>query len=65
MCALFVLGAVEAHATNIRIPGDQPTIQAGLDAAVAGDTVLVGCGTYYEHDLTVMLGITLRSETGD
>ncbi len=33
----------------INVPGDQPTIQAGIDAATDYDTVLVDTGTWYEN----------------
>jgi len=38
--------AVPSRAATIRVPTDQPTIQAGINAANAGDSVVVAPGTY-------------------
>jgi len=43
--ALLVVTSA-ANASTIHVPGDQPTIQAGINAASAGDTVLVAAGWY-------------------
>jgi len=45
---IFALSAVSANAATIHVTADQPTIQAGLDAAGDDDTVLVAPGTYVE-----------------
>ncbi len=51
-------------ATTIYVPADQATIQAGINAAFSGDTVLVSPGTYIEN-LTIATSILLLSEQGD
>ena len=39
---------INAPATIINVPGNQPSIQAGINAAISGDTVLVQPNTYTE-----------------
>jgi len=45
-CGAAMGAAVEARSAVIRVPQDVPGIQAAMDAAASGDTVLVSPGTY-------------------
>jgi hypothetical protein len=65
VCSLL---PVDAAGKTIHVPQDQPTIQAGIDAARDGDTVLVAPGTYREYLRLERKTITLASHfhtTGD
>lgn len=65
---IFVLAILStrmsAQAAVIRVPGEQPSIAAGLAAASSGDVVEVACGTYHEHNLFTDRELLLRSATG-
>ncbi|TSA24529.1 PKD domain-containing protein [bacterium] len=47
LLSMFIVNT--AFAITINVPGDYPTIQAGINASVDGDTVLVQPGTYVEN----------------
>ncbi|MFC1890153.1 nitrous oxide reductase family maturation protein NosD [Thermodesulfobacteriota bacterium] len=62
--AATVFFSTPAPCDTIHVPSDQPTIQAGIDAAVDGDLVLVAPGIYVENIDFLGKAITLRSEAG-
>ncbi|MGO9019511.1 MAG: right-handed parallel beta-helix repeat-containing protein [Syntrophobacteraceae bacterium] len=61
---LFLYSALGAGAATLNVPGDYPTIQAGIDAAQDGDTVLVGPGTYMESIDFMGKAISVVSSNG-
>lgn len=56
--------AVTAQGATIRVPADELTIQAGIDAAAGGDTVLVAPGTYIENIRFRRKSIAVVSDAG-
>lgn len=61
IAAASILGlAAAAAADTIRVPQDQATIQAGVNAASTGDTVLVSKGVYTENVVVAIAGVTIK-----
>lgn len=59
------LCATALSAKTVHVPADQPTIQAGINAASNGDTVVVSAGTYYEQINFGGKAIIVRSQSGN
>jgi len=68
LCSFLLVHAPILPATIIQIPSDYPTIQAGINAAEDGDTVLVADGIYrgYGNQNISFMGkaIVVKSENG-
>lgn len=60
---LLLSGTAQAQQT-INVPADQPTIQAAINAANSGDTVLVASGTYVENINFGGKAVTVTSSGG-
>jgi parallel beta-helix repeat protein len=66
---LLSISSIRAWAVThyVRIPGKSPyydSIQAAINAASYGDTILVGAGEYYEQITVEKDGLTIRSQSG-
>jgi len=61
---LPILGADARAQTTIHVPRDQPSIQAAIDAASSGDTILVAPGRYFENPLVDGKVLTIRAMVG-
>ena len=60
--AMLICLAVFSYGQIIHVPADQATIQAGINEASDGDTVLVSEGTYFENIRFMGKAITVASE---
>ena len=56
--------APSLHAAVLRVPQDQPTLQAAINAARSGDEILVAAGVYTEQAVINRKNLTLTGAPG-
>ena len=61
---VFLASTCTASASTVYVPNNYSTIQAAVNAAYPGDTIIVRDGTYIENNITVDKSLTIRSENG-
>jgi hypothetical protein len=64
VCVIMLLQAIPVWSRIINVPVDYATIQAGIDASVSGDTVLVAQGEYNEEFIIDNKNILFTSSIG-
>ena len=62
--AALVVSVSTVFGANLFVPGEYPTIQSAIVAAVDGDTVLVAPGTYFENIDYIGKDIWVQSDSG-
>lgn len=62
--SIFLVFMLSGYAATIHIPSDYATIQAGINAATDGDTILAADGIYREHIDFSGKAIVVTSENG-
>ncbi|MEW5825504.1 MAG: right-handed parallel beta-helix repeat-containing protein [Candidatus Bipolaricaulota bacterium] len=60
---IAIAAGAMAGAATVNVPTDYTTIQAAVNGAAAGDTIVVAAGTYAES-VTVNKTLTIRGEAG-
>ena len=64
IAVVILVNFVSVRASTLTVPDGYPTIQAAIDAAGLGDTIIVRSGTYFEN-LTLNKSVILTAESYD
>lgn len=65
IATLIVVTAAAGSETHVlQVPGDYPTIQAAVNAATEGDTIMVAAGVYQENVVVTTSDLRLHAANG-